>query len=370
MNKLWFSFIHNHFLVYNCSWEDPAVDRELLQLDSDSRVLMITGAGDNTLDYLLDRPALIHCVDLNFRQNALLNFKRSLFLNNEQGALKQIFLQGNIRPALELNLNEWDDIPSEQTEYLNTFFSRNVHQSFYRSGTTGFVSELLRRYIQKNQLQVLIHPLFEFSELSEQRKYYDSIEEFLWQGSFLKMLNHPLSTSLLGVPIVQLKLSRNRQSLIQYLRVCLKQVFSYTLGRDNYFWKVYFKGAYDDYCAPNYILDTHFDTIRSMAQRIQTYTCTLLDHLRSSTQTFTHFVLLDHMDWFSRNDAALDELWKLIQLRSEPGAKVLFRTVNPDRGFLPERALSSFSFQDELTEALHRFDRVGTYRGTHLGILK
>jgi hypothetical protein len=40
-------------------------------------VVMITSAGCNALDYVLDLPAEIHAVDVNSRQNALLQLKLS-----------------------------------------------------------------------------------------------------------------------------------------------------------------------------------------------------------------------------------------------------------------------------------------------------
>ena len=68
-----FQRIHGNNLVYNTCWEDPRCDRQLLQLDAQSRVVMLTSAGCNALDYLLDDPTEVHCVDLNPRQNALLD---------------------------------------------------------------------------------------------------------------------------------------------------------------------------------------------------------------------------------------------------------------------------------------------------------
>ncbi len=369
LNNLWFSFIHKHFLVYNCSWEDPAIDRQLLQLNNVSEVLMITGAGDNALDYLLDQPAYIHAVDLNYRQNALLNFKRRLFHFEEADLLQHFFLDGDVSKASDYLQHTADHFLSgAERDFLNTFFSRRQKIGFYRRGSTGLFSRLLSAYIRQQTLDELIQPLFEFRDLKQQQAYYHQIEEVLWQGRSLKLMDHPLSSSLLGVPGIQLSESKNRSSLLEYLKTCLRNVFTYTLGMHNYFWKMYFYGAYDESCAPNYLKKEHFDAIRKMIERIQTHTGSLIDHLRSTNRKYTHFVLLDHMDWYHEDSPALEELWNLIQRTAQPGARVLFRTVRENRNFLPDAA-SAFSFQDELTKQMHRYDRVGTYRGTHLGIL-
>lgn len=94
MSKLqnWFFHqIHGKKLIYNACWEDPRCDRKLLQLNKNSKLVMITSAGDNLLDYLLDEPAEIHSVDMNFRQNALLELKRTMFQYGDYEALFSVF---------------------------------------------------------------------------------------------------------------------------------------------------------------------------------------------------------------------------------------------------------------------------------------
>jgi S-adenosylmethionine-diacylglycerol 3-amino-3-carboxypropyl transferase len=49
-----FKAIHSSSLIYNACWEDPRLDRRMLGLGEGSRVVMITSAGCNALDYLLD----------------------------------------------------------------------------------------------------------------------------------------------------------------------------------------------------------------------------------------------------------------------------------------------------------------------------
>ena len=88
-----FQQVHGKKLIYNTCWEDPRCDRKLLDLQSDSKVVMITSAGDNALDYLLDQPAEIHAVDMNYRQNALLDLKRSAFQQLDHKQFFQLFGQ-------------------------------------------------------------------------------------------------------------------------------------------------------------------------------------------------------------------------------------------------------------------------------------
>ena len=51
-----FNAIYNRSLLYNTCWEDPALDREAMQLQADDRIVMITSAGCNALDYAIEGP--------------------------------------------------------------------------------------------------------------------------------------------------------------------------------------------------------------------------------------------------------------------------------------------------------------------------
>jgi hypothetical protein len=71
----WFNWVHSHHLIYNACWEDPRLDRIALNAGAHDTMLTITSAGCNTLDYALLEPRHIYAVDLNYRQNALLELK-------------------------------------------------------------------------------------------------------------------------------------------------------------------------------------------------------------------------------------------------------------------------------------------------------
>ena len=53
LKQKWFSKVHQSNLVYNTCWEDPRLDREALALSEDDRIMVITSAGCNALDYAL-----------------------------------------------------------------------------------------------------------------------------------------------------------------------------------------------------------------------------------------------------------------------------------------------------------------------------
>lgn len=74
-DQIIFDALYSRSLVYNSCWEDPAVDRTALNLRPGDTLLVITSAGCNVLDYALTSPCLVHAVDANPRQTALLELK-------------------------------------------------------------------------------------------------------------------------------------------------------------------------------------------------------------------------------------------------------------------------------------------------------
>ena len=116
-NDFVFHHVHGGQLIYNACWEDPRIDRQLLDFKPDSRVVMITSAGCNALDYLLDGPAEIHTIDVNYRQNALIELKLALIKRGNFDDLFEFFGIGsherfksiyrNLRPTLSATARKY-----------------------------------------------------------------------------------------------------------------------------------------------------------------------------------------------------------------------------------------------------------------------
>src|SRR5437763_1099543 len=86
-----FAAVHGRNLVYNTCWEDPALDRIALAFQPDDRVVVITSAGCNALDYLLAGAGEVNAIDVNPRQNALLELKVAGIQGLSQDAFFELF---------------------------------------------------------------------------------------------------------------------------------------------------------------------------------------------------------------------------------------------------------------------------------------
>jgi S-adenosylmethionine-diacylglycerol 3-amino-3-carboxypropyl transferase len=258
---------------------------------------------------------------------------------------------------------------------IGFFSGKGIRNSFYAHGSAGLVAFAIRKMLEAQPaVRKSVWRLLECEDRALQRVLYLRIEPFLLNNLTTWFMNRHVVQSMLGIPESQQHLVRGAYSdgLAGYLRACLRHVFIGLPFQDNYFWRLYILGHYEQQCCPNYLDATHFDTLRSRAGRVQMHTCTISQFLKESPGKYTHFVLLDHQDWLAANDqAALREEWDLILQNAAPGAKVLLRSASPQLDFLPPTVRCAVDF--EATEALaeqHRLDRVGTYASVHLGTLK
>lgn len=377
INERVFRQIHGNSLVYNACWEDPRCDRTLLDLNSRSRIVMLTSAGCNALDYLLDDPAEIHCVDINPRQNALLQLKIALLQSGDFPALFGFFGDGVTPHARDIF---YDSLRMRLPDaYSAIYWERNLHyfsgkglrKSFYWHGSSGTVAWIIRQWIMSRpEAARLTQRLFESQSVEEQTQWYDRLEPLFLNGFVQWLVRQHLVQSMLGVPKSQQYLAASLfpGGLAGYIRQCLRHVFTGLPLTDNYFWKLYFFGHYDADCCPNYLRIEHFHTLRARSGRIGAYTGSLSDYLRNNPGQYTHFILLDHQDWLAaRRRPALAEEWQLILENAAPGARVLFRTAAFEPDFVPDFVRERVRFDHVATARAQASDRVGTYAGTWLG---
>lgn len=140
-------------------------------------MLVITRAGCNVLDYVLQGPHKVHAVDANPRQNALLELKMAGIRKLSFDDFFAIFGRGFhpdvgslyrclLRPGLSVFAKTYWD------RRINWFCSRCG--SFYFHGLAGFVARSFRTYFRLHpQLARPITELFAADSLEAQREIYD-----------------------------------------------------------------------------------------------------------------------------------------------------------------------------------------------------
>jgi S-adenosylmethionine-diacylglycerol 3-amino-3-carboxypropyl transferase len=369
-----FGAVHGGRLIYNTSWEDPRIDRELMQLDGESKVVMITSAGCNALDYLLDSPAEIHSVDVNYRQNALTHLKLSLIRRGVWEDLYALFGNGQDAESKGIYLTVREDLPEFAQQFwdrkIRYFRDNSLKRSFYYHGTSGEAAWILGKLMMtlKRPIRQRIDRFFDSDTLDEQQEIYREIEPVLWDAVLCWLLKQPALMAMMGVPRPQIRLIDESYpgGLLGYIQDKFRHVMTRVRIDDNYFWRVYITGSYTTECCPNYLRKENLPLLQANADRVHLYTTTVTDFLKENPGKYTHFVLLDHQDWLAGHaPEALAEEWEEIFANSAPGATILMRSAGITNDFLPPEVRSRLRFRPDLTEPLHATDRVGTYGSLH-----
>jgi S-adenosylmethionine-diacylglycerol 3-amino-3-carboxypropyl transferase len=367
-----FDQIHSRNLVYNQCWEDPAVDNAVLNIRSRDHIVMITSAGCNALDYMIHDPAAIYCIDVNPHQNALLELKLAAIAALRYDQFFEMFGNGRIHEYRRIyrdQLRDWltpesQDIWDRKIDY---FDPQGV--GLYFRGTAGLVARAMRLYLQS--CRGLKDELWEFQtiqNLEKQAEFYRTrIAPKLWSPLIRFLIRQPAVLSLLGIPTEQIHEIQHASNpnVSSYIEQRVGATLTTIPMRHNYFWRVYINGFYPNDCCPNYLKREFFQYLRKRTSRIQIHTETLVDFLRSADRRFTVFVLLDHMDWLSAQPRLLEEEWRCIIDRAEPGARIIYRSGSVTCNYIPDFAKRRLHFESEKTQALHGRDRVGTYASFH-----
>jgi S-adenosylmethionine-diacylglycerol 3-amino-3-carboxypropyl transferase len=384
-----FSYVHGNHLVYNTCWEDPRLDREVMSLDGKSDVVLITSAGCNALDYALDGPNRIHAVDMNFRQNALLELKIAGVRRLDFEDFFALFGDGG-----HAQFPRWykDTLRADLSESARGYWDRRMHflsrpaeeDSFYHRGTTGVFGKLMVKYCQWARIHADVLSLFSAGCLDEQRRIYlGTVRDAMWRPALKRALRTDAVLSLLGVPKAQREhLERTTaRSVADFMEDCVESVFTRLPTADNYFWRLYLFGRYSRECCPGYLKPDNFQRLKSgMVDRIRIHTGDLTGFLRGHDGSLSHFVLLDHMDWLSHaHPELLAAEWQAIVDRARAGARILWRSggfhvdfVDPIRVEVEGRMRQVgelLKYDTETARSCHGRDRVHTYGSFHIADL-
>jgi S-adenosylmethionine-diacylglycerol 3-amino-3-carboxypropyl transferase len=389
INQRFFKAVHRRNLIYNTCWEDPALDRVALNLQPADRVLVITSAGCNALDYLLAGAGSVNAVDVNPIQNSLLELKVAAIRALEQPDFFDLFGNGRsanshqlYREKLRSQLSPfarhyWD-------RHINFFLGKHWRSSFYYRGSAGFLARVaLANAHILHQLRGPIQELLDAPDVAEQRRiYFTQIRERIWTPWLRWFLNRSFTLSLVGVPWPQRNQIQTQYpgGVPQFVRDAVEAVVTQLPFRDNYFWRVYFQGHYTPTCCPEYLKPANFEKLREAIDRLTIHTATVTDYLRGTEAGISKFVLLDHMDWMDLYDPqGLADEWTAILEKARLGARVIYRSAGLRVNFLDavpvqhrggETPLGPLlRHHPEWSAELHARDRVHMYGSFHIADL-
>lgn len=384
-----FSYVHGNHLIYNSCWEDPRLDREAMTLGPEDEVVLITSAGCNALDYALDNPRRIYSVDMNFRQNALLELKIAGIRQLDFEQFFSLFGEGGHRAFGEwYNRRLRPELTPTARSYWDTrqhYFSRPTPEaSFYHFGTTGVFARLVVRYLKVARAYADALRLFDARSLEEQRAvYFGGFRDRFWRSAFKRALRTDVILSMLGVPQAQREYLEKKcsRSVADFMEDCMEAVFTRLPTLDNYFWRVYLFGRYSPDCCPEYLREANFARLKAgLVDRIEVHTNHLTGFLEAHQRPISRFVLLDHMDWLAnQHPGLLQQEWQAILDKATANARLLWRSAGFHVDYVDPIEITHRGRQGRVGDLLgydtkqaadcHARDRVHTYGSFYIANL-
>jgi S-adenosylmethionine-diacylglycerol 3-amino-3-carboxypropyl transferase len=381
-----FNMVHGRNLVYTTCWEDPRLDRVALDRDN---VLVITSAGCNALDYALTGPNHVYAVDMNSRQNALLDLKIAAIKNLEYDDFFEMFGRGRVASIRTLYRDKLRaHLPPTSRKYwdrFHRFFDDSRRWPFYFRGTSGAFARAINVYIDRVvKLRPYVNDLFAAQSIDEQREIFEKhLRDRFWTKPLKFAMQRDSTMSMLGVPRAQrLHLEQHYDGgILAFLNDCLESVFARLPIHDNYFWRVYCTGSYTPSCCPEYLKEANFARLQGgLADRVSTHTASVQGFLDNNEVAISRYVLLDHMDWLcDKHFNILEDEWQAIVRRATPDARVIWRSGGKHTDFVDRvevdidgrlrRVGELLTYNRPLAEELHEKDRVHTYGSFHIADL-
>jgi S-adenosylmethionine-diacylglycerol 3-amino-3-carboxypropyl transferase len=373
-------------LVYTQIWEDPRVDAEALQLDDTSRILTISSAGCNVLNYLTHEPERVLAVDLNTAHMALTRLKMAAlrhlpthadffqFFGVGAGRRNVQAYREHVQPHLDDTTRRfWNDRPwaGLRRPRIHAF-----EKGFYEHGVLSRfqgVASTVSRLVQGRRPEELLKATCR----EEQRAFFDAcVAPFFDHPLVRRIARQPATLYSFGIPLSQYQSLADaaNTSIVDLYRDRLERLVCGFPLSDNYFAWQAFGRRYDTEhreALPPYLRESNFGRLRYHLDRVETRIASFSEALRTQPDSsFDSFVLLDAMDWMEPDTIA--SLWSEIARVGAPGARIIFRTAGPHsvvEPALPTDLRDRFTYERSRSEELHEQDRSAIYGMFHLYVL-
>jgi S-adenosylmethionine-diacylglycerol 3-amino-3-carboxypropyl transferase len=164
---------------YSLVWEDSQTLCNSLDINVNDHLLIITSAGCNVLNALLQNPAAITAVDLNPVQNKLLLLKKHIILHHDFNTYMSLLGFAGRKGVSNAKQKLFETLPANEKTFWSVFFDTHP-QGLLTSGKlenyiTAFYGTL------DSGMQQNLHQLITFNDVEEQ---YDFFIQHLHTSSF------------------------------------------------------------------------------------------------------------------------------------------------------------------------------------------
>lgn len=366
--------IIKHTYIYNLSFEDGSVDRNIMNFNSNDVLLCITTGGDNILNYLIDDVKKIHTADINIHQNFLLETKMSMMkVLSRDEFFKVLNSRNKNSEGYQLFLHHLEQIKENMTSDGKKWLDENKIEfsHFIESGSVKYYAKILNfifRYYE-------ISGILQCNSIQEQVQFYHKNDIEIKLKKIVNILRNPFifffCITVTGVPKKQFELFDN---FFDFLYNYFKYVLINTELKKNYFYYPYFNGNFSEECCPDYLKEENYLKVRDRLDRITIHTDFIENVCKKVSEngdTITKAILLDHMDWLEE-DQIMKE-WDIYKKYCDKDCIYLWRSASNKKyiGCLNELNYIEHYVLDHKKQKFIKdedkfFDRIGSYKSTFL----
>jgi S-adenosylmethionine-diacylglycerol 3-amino-3-carboxypropyl transferase len=228
-------------LRYSLVWEGSATLSQALQLQPDDHALIITGAGCNVLNTLLQRPRQVTAIDLNPEQNRLLELKRHVILHHDYPVFRGLLGLDGPAPVAAAWHTVQAGLPAAQQQQLwAAFFAQNPAGLLPAGRLEAYVTQFLPTL--DSTLQAQLRQLLHCQSVAGQQALFSEVIEAHDDGAFRRQFVEYFDAANLskGRDPSLFKYASESGGALFYRR--LRQQLARELLRDNFFFRFFFFG--------------------------------------------------------------------------------------------------------------------------------
>lgn len=358
-----FEKLFSRAFVYNILWEDTEVDERFLQVQEDSTVLSISGAGCGVANQLSRRPRRVDAVDINPHHLALTALKVSAAQRVESYEEFYSLFGWGTHPNAKGRLPEiLEGVPKWVQDYW-----KGHHRMFRRSAVqAGLTAQMLRSFRHMSGLDATwLRERIGESVAARQEALEETLRPVFQKPLVKAFLKSPLHLISIGVNYSQRDriLETEGTDLVDYLLLFLKRIAATDLERNWYAWYAV-AGHYNHDCeeaVPPYLRRDHHEQSLGAPTDVRFHKTNIFDVLASApANNWSHYTLCDATDWMSEKQQA--RLFDEILRTSKDGARVLYRSVEDDSLIARHGLMRHFQLDEEASRIATEQDRTRQYR--------
>lgn len=331
-------------IIYNISWEDPAVDHKVMHMTDQDVVLTISSAGCNVLDYLCEGPKKIIAVDMNAAQLHTLELKLACIRALDWETFFAIWGRSDYKVFKSVYATKLRSLLKKETAEFWDVNDKLFRDNFMFAGTSGLMARILCLPLRLSGVRRRVRAREEFSESGGLMFKFTC-----WICSCTSLWSWiaPLG----GVPLEQLNLmNRNTKVFVDRLI----EVLTVRIWKpNNYFYYGYIVGEFAPDCCPRYLEEKNFANLKARVDRVDLFYGTWADAaVREGPGSITIASLLDSMDWMPAEMIA-ENISKVVANMDKEKGRIFWRSF-ADRVHSPVLAHLD-------GELVPEYDRVGWY---------